>query len=60
MYTDSTGIKHRDIPWGLAWDDFETQRQEREDRPVRIRFAPYANLGIGHLRQDLCRVRMDY
>ena len=59
MYKDSTGA-HRDIPIGPDWGEIEAAKHEREDRPVRVKFAPYANLGFGHMRPDLCRVRMDY
>jgi hypothetical protein len=40
MYTQN-GIKHRDIPLGPPWDEFEAQRMEREDKAVRTRQAEY-------------------
>ena len=43
-----------------TWAEILTARQKREDEPIARRYAPYKNLGIGHLREDLCRVSRDY
>ena len=59
MYQDAQGT-HRDIKIGPDWGEIEAAKHEREDRPIRTKFAPYARLGTGHTKPDLCRVRMDY
>ena len=44
---------------GPTWAEIEAQRMERDDRPVRNRFAQYASLGRGHLHPELCGWRAD-
>lgn len=41
----------------LTWDDFLKERMRREDEAVRLRYVYYTNLGRGHLRQDICKVK---
>jgi hypothetical protein len=36
-----------------TWDDFLNARMKREDEAIKAKFAPWASLGIGHLRHDL-------
>lgn len=43
-----------------TWNDIVRERQRREDEPVARKFAPYRNLGRGHLRPELCKVQQDW
>lgn len=41
------------------WEDFLRERMRKEDESVAQKFASWAYLGRGHLRTDLCRIRVD-
>ncbi len=45
---------------GPTWAEIVAARNKREDEAVAQRYAAYAYLGRGHLREDLCRVRREY
>jgi hypothetical protein len=38
-----------------TWAEIQAARNRREDEPIARRYAPYASLGYGHNRPDLCR-----
>lgn len=37
-----------------TWHEIIEERHRREDEAVARRYAQYAHLGRGHLREDLC------
>ena len=44
-----------------TWAEIVEARNRREDESVARRYATFANLGRGHLREDLCwRPRREY
>jgi len=43
-----------------TWNEIEYLRHKREDEAVARKYAPYRNLGRGHMRPELCRVPQDY
>jgi hypothetical protein len=45
---------------GPSWQEVVANRNKREDDYVARKFAPFAYLGRGHMRPDLCYVKWDY
>jgi hypothetical protein len=44
-----------------SWAEIVEARNRREDEAIARRYAQWANLGRGHLREDLCwRPRREY
>ena len=41
----------------LSWDDVVRERNRREDEAVAREFSRFANLGRGHLRTDIVRLK---
>lgn len=40
---------------GPTWQEVVAFRRTKEDEIIRKKFEPYAYLGRGHMRPDLCR-----